>query len=139
MNLPKLPLLDADFRSIDDVLARLPMYKWKAYPTPEGGRTAFTILGGNKETGELHVLAAIEGGSAPEHEHLDGGAYGELIMTIAGELQDVTDEGEPVTLKPGQMLFHRGASVHVPRASGFWLGYYHQPRGSRLTSPPPAR
>ena len=25
-----------------------------------------------------------------------------------GELQDVTDDGEPVRLLPGQMLFHRG-------------------------------
>ena len=131
MSLPSLPC--GDFQSIDDVTTKLPFYKWRVHETPEGGRTAFTVLGGNKETGELHVLAAIERGSAPEHEHVDGGTYGELILTIAGEMQDVTDEGEPVVLRPGQVLVHRGGSVHVPRASTFWFGYYHQPRGSRLT------
>ena len=132
MSFPGLPT--GDFTSIDDVTARLSSLKWRVYPGESGGKTAFTILGGNKETGELHVLAAIEGGSAPEHEHLAGGTYGELILTIAGELEDVSDDGEPVVLKPGQMLVHRGGSVHVPRASRFWFGYYHQPRGSRLTS-----
>ena len=131
MNLPTLPL--TDLKSIDDVRERLAWFKWKVYDSPAGGRTAFTILGGNKETGELHVLAAIEGGAAPEHEHQDGGPYGELILTISGELEDVTDDGKPIVLRPGEILMHRGASIHAPRAPRFWLGYYHQPRGSRLT------
>lgn len=131
MSFPSLPT--GDFRSIDDVTSRLSWYKWKVYPSPDGGKTAFTILGGNKETGELHVLAAIEGGAAPRHEHLDGGPYGEMILTIAGELEDLTDDGEPIVLRPGQILMHRGGSVHAPKASRFWLGYYHQPRGSKLT------
>ena len=128
---PALPT--GDFHSIDDVIARLPSLKWRVYPSDDGGKTAFTVLGGNKETGEVHILAAIERGSAPRHEHVDGGAYGELIMTIAGELEDIADSGEHVILRPGQMLFHRGGSIHTPRASTFWFGYYHQPRGSRIT------
>lgn len=131
MTLPTLPL--GDFKSIDDVKEKLPWYKWRVYDAPGGGKTAFTVIGGNKETGELHVFAAIEGGDAPEHEHIDGGPYGELILTIAGELHDHTDEGEPVVLRPGQVLMHRGGSIHVPRAPQFWFGYYHQPKGSRLT------
>lgn len=133
MSFPSLPT--GDFSSIDDVLAKLSSLKWRVYPAGEGdaaGKTAFTVLGGNKETGEVHILAAIERGAAPRHEHVEGAAYGELILTIAGELEDIADDGEHVILRPGQMLFHRGGSIHAPRASTFWLGYYHQPRGSKL-------
>lgn len=125
MTFPTLPL--GNFTSMYQVLEMLPDLKWRLH-----GQTAFAIIGGNKETGELHVLAVIEHGSAPEHEHIDGGPYGELIITISGELEDVDDDGVPVMLGPGQMLIHRGATVHTPKASNFWFGYYHQPRGSRL-------
>jgi hypothetical protein len=131
MSFPSLPR--GDFRSIEDVQQKLPSFKWRVHDTPEGGRTAFTVIAGSKETGELHVFAVIERGTAPEHEHVDGGPYGELVITIAGELEDVTDDGEAVVLRPGQVLFHRGGSVHAPKSSTFWFGYYHQPRGSKLT------
>ena len=95
------------------------------------GKGRLRHLGGNKETDEIFVLAALEKASAPAHEHIPGGPYGELIHTLSGELHDYTDDGEKVVLIPGETLMHAGATKHEPWAIGFWLGFYHQPRGQR--------
>lgn len=132
--LPTAPVNPSELNNLDAVLAAFPFLRWKTHTGPDGqGRTAFAILSGNKETGEIWVLAVIEGTNAPEHEHLDGGPYGELIWTLAGELEDVADDGTPVRLGPGSVIVHKGGSAHSPRAT-FWFGGYHQPRGSRLVT-----
>lgn len=123
-----------DASSLEEITTIFGNLKWRTYPSPQGeGRTSFAVIGGNKKTGEIHVLAVIENCAAPEHEHTAGGQYGELIITIAGELEDVTDAGEPILLRPGMHLVHGGGTRHQPRAK-FWFGYYHQPRGSTLVS-----
>lgn len=117
------------FRSLAEVMEKLPQFRWKVHDAPHGGKTAFAITSGNRETGELHVLAVLENAQVPGHEHIAGGPYGELILTIAGELYDMSDEGRHVYLKPGDVLIHAGGTSHMPHAT-FWFGYYHQPRGS---------
>jgi hypothetical protein len=121
-----------DVQSLDEVLAALPDLKWKREPAGEG-EMAFTILGGDKATGEIHILAVLENCHAPKHFHvgyIGGIIYGELIFGIAGDLEDVRDDGTPITVRPGMMLVHGPATTHMPRAK-FWVGYYCQPYGSR--------
>ena len=96
---------------------------------------AYAILGGNRETGEIYVLAVIQNSVAPRHLHREGAEYGEKIGTFAGELRDVDDEGREVTVGPDDVLYHGPGTVHAPRAK-FWFGYYHQPRGSAIVKEP---
>lgn len=113
--------------------------KWKVEEV-EGldggiGRIAFAVIGGNKSTGEIHVLAALENAAAPHHKHGPpslGNQYGELIISIAGELEDEDDATKPVMLGPGMHLVHAPGTHHRPRAPRFALVYYHQPHGSKL-------
>lgn len=122
--------------SITELQASFPMLKWRVGPTGEkGGVWAYAILGGNKETGEISVLFALERGSAPEHEHIAGGPYLEFIAVLGGEMNDVADNYQPVTLWAGDTLIHvDGAGrIHAPSTPTFCWGYYHQPRGMRLT------
>ncbi len=106
--------------------------KWKVRSDPKSaptGRIAFAVLGGDKDTGEVWVLAILEGAAAPKHRHNPGGPYGERIITLAGALVDTADDGTPVLLEADQELIHAGDTIHEPRAN-FWVGLYHQPCGS---------
>ncbi len=50
------------------------------------------------------------------------------MITLAGSLDDVTDDGQPVQCIPGTAIYHAGNTVH--QATGkFWVGIYHQPTG----------
>lgn len=119
-------------RSLDEVVATYQLYKWQIKPGATGtGRMAYAVVSGNKETGEIFVLAVLEDATAPRHRHHDGGLYGEWIITISGRLIDVTDDGQEIILPPGTTLHHMGNTVHAPRAT-FWFGFYHQPRGSSV-------
>ncbi len=127
--------------SVDEVVAKLPQFRWKVQDAEDGGKMAFAVISGNKATGEIHVLAALEDAAAPRHEHLEGGPYGELILGIAGQLWDEADDGQSVFLNSGDILIHGGGTIHAPRPAQrsmrnrFWFGYYHQPRGFRLIAP----
>ncbi len=80
-------------------------------------------------TKEIWAVATVENWGSPRHRHNPGGIYGELVITLAGCLEDVTDGGETVQCVPGTALWHAGNTVH--QAVGqFWAGIYHQPRGS---------
>lgn len=123
------------FTSIAELVGAYLEYKWRRGPTKDGGLSAYAIIGGNQETGEINVLFALERGSAPEHEHLDGGPYLEFTGLFGGVMEDIDDSGEVVTLLPGYTLMHRGGAgrIHAPSTKTFCWGYYHQPKGMRLT------
>ena len=72
-----------------------------------GGRIAFCPLGGNRKGGNISVLVAIEHAVAPEHIHLadDTCVYREMVIGIAGVMQDIDDEGNSVTVRPGGYSF----------------------------------
>ncbi len=139
--MPNELIIDAHFkcrdcRSVSEVVEKLPRFRWKVQEPSSGGKIAYAVISGNKETGEVWVLAILENAAAPRHEHVAGGPYGEWILTIAGCLQDVDDSGKEIHLYPGDMLFHGGGTIHTPKPSSagnnaFWFGLYHQPRGSR--------
>lgn len=118
---------------VDSVIAAHPQFRWKIQPGGGGeGIMAYAVVGVNKGTGELWVMAVIERCSALNHQHNLGGEYGEMIVTLAGELHDFDDEGRAVVHRPGDPpLFHAPGSVHAPGAL-FWVGLYHQPCGSSL-------
>lgn len=121
--------------SIKAVLDAMPYLNWHLLETGEGA-TAYAKLNGDRDAGDWLILIAMENSVAPRHEHLGTpDEEGEMVWTIAGELHDNTDEGEPIVLKPGNVLRHAGGSVHAPYAPMFWLGMYRQPKGNRLVAP----
>ncbi|MEK7552294.1 MAG: hypothetical protein AAB534_02655 [Patescibacteria group bacterium] len=117
---------------LDQVVATYPQLKWKVHPSADGkGRTAYAVVSGNRETGELWVMAVIENCTVPKHRHNSGGKYGEMILTISGALYDTIAHGHEVIYSSGSVVFLPEDSVHAPHAV-FWHGLYHQPRGSTL-------
>ncbi len=118
--------------NLDNIVATFHDLRWRVSESGPIGRVAYAVIDGNKQTGEIHILVAMEKAAAPLHEHLSGGTYGELILTFDGELDDVTGEGQPIKLLPGMHLIHEPNSRHQPKTSTFWFGYYHQPCGSKL-------
>ena len=104
--------------------------QWQVETDVAGGRArALAPLHVDRTTGEIWAVAAVENWGSPRHLHNPGGAYGELVITLAGALDDVTDDGCPVQCVPGTALYHGPNTIH--QATGaFWVGIYHQPRGS---------
>ena len=102
-----VPLWKMDrFLRLEDVLNSHRHLKWKVHPSPDGtGQTAYAIVSGNKDTKECWIMAVIEKCAAPKHQHNPGGIYGEMILTIAGELHDIRDDGVPV-ISAKQSLCH---------------------------------
>lgn len=110
-----------------------PLFRWKVHAADGGGRYAYAVLSGNRETGEVWVLEVMEECTAPEHLHNSSEKYGELVFVIDGELVDVTDEGNRIVLGKGGVLVHHSPRPHAPSAR-FVVLLFHQPRGSKLVS-----
>lgn len=105
--------------------------QWQVENDPERSRVrALAPLFIDKGTGEIWAVAAVENWGSPRHEHNSGAIYGELVITLAGSLNDITDEGEAVQCVPGTAIWHAGGTIHQATTPGFWAGIYHQPRGS---------
>ena len=119
--------------SVNQVLYEFPELTWdESEPGPGGmGKIAYAVLERNPETREIHVLVALENAVAPEHIH--GGTqpampYGELIIVLAGTMDDMGDDEKPVRLTAGMHFAHGPDTRHQPRTDSFCLVYYHQPR-----------
>jgi hypothetical protein len=80
--------------------------------------------------GENWLLVIAEAGCLGRHLHGPGGLYGEITITLAGELDDQTDDGSAVSLREGEVLFHAPDTVHKPFVRIFWAGLVHQPQGA---------
>lgn len=119
----------------DQVMEAFPWnhFRWKVHSAEGGGRYAYAVLSGNRETGEIWVLEVMENCTAPEHIHTLSERYGELVFILEGELIDVNDAGETVVLGKGSVLMHNIPRPHAPSAS-FVVLLFHQPRGSKLVS-----
>jgi hypothetical protein len=94
-----------------------------------GGSRATALLDIDETTGGQWVLALLEHASTGRHSHNAGGAYGECVITLAGELEDMLDDGTAVKLCRGAVMFHAPNTVHEATSHRFWAGLYHQPRG----------
>jgi hypothetical protein len=133
MNFPAaLFEVDDSIRSVQGVMEKLgPLgLKWQVESDPANRRVrALAPLFANPETKEIWAVAAVENWGSPRHLHNPGGIYGEVVITLAGELDDIADDGTPVKCTPGTVLYHDVNTIH--QATGpFWAGIYHQPRGS---------
>jgi hypothetical protein len=122
--------LRPDTRTVQEVIDQLaPLgLPWQVEDEP-GRKRALAPLFVNPTTREIWALATVENWGSPRHEHNAGGAYGELVITLAGALADETDDGQPALCIPGTALYHAGGTIHQPQGE-FWAGIYHQPRGS---------
>lgn len=119
----------AGIQSIDDLIKAFPDFKWNVRNLEGGGQTAYVIIGGDKKTGDITILAAIEKGRVPKHTHRgrEPFEYGERIITLIGQLKGVSEEDPDLALDPGIHDLAPG-SQHQPYAD-FWVGIYHQPGG----------
>jgi hypothetical protein len=94
-----------------------------------GKARATAVLELDAVTGDRWLLAVLERARFDRHRHKAGGDYGEMIVTLAGELSDVDDGGRDLRLGAASVAFHGGNTAHEPAADSFWLGLFHQPRG----------
>ena len=94
-----------------------------------GGARATALLNEDSATRDTWTVVVLEGAGTGRHRHNDGGTYGECVITLAGELDDVLDGGAAVKLRRGAVMFHAGATTHEATARHFWVGLCHQPRG----------
>lgn len=94
-----------------------------------GSRWYRSILKADVPTGDTWSLMLLERTSMGRHLHNEGAAYGELIITLGGELHDVLDNGVATRLDAGSVAFHAPGTFHEATAPRFWAGLVHQPRG----------
>jgi hypothetical protein len=99
-----------------------------------GGKRVTGVVSTDRQTGGVWSFVALERASTGSHRHNSGGLYGELLITLAGELQDEMDDGTAVTLNRGAVLFHAADTAHNAKARRYWAGITHQPRGVTRTS-----
>ena len=103
-----------------------------------GKARALAVFTLNPQTQEVWAFGALEQATAGKHEHNAGGLYGELVISLAGELNELRDDGTPEKLGPGRVMFHGPNTIHQASADVFWAGLYHQPRGcTPIPSPQP--
>lgn len=103
--------------------------RWIVEETGDGGARATAVLKTDSLTRDVWAVMILENAGTGRHQHNGGSIYGECVITLAGELDDVLDDGTPVTLGRGAVMFHAPDTVHEARAKSFWVGLYHQPRG----------
>jgi hypothetical protein len=89
---------------------------------------AFSVLQQNAATGEQWTLWALERSKVDRHRHNAGGDYGEMIITLGGQLSDINDSGQIPKLVADSVAFRGTTLDHQPTAD-FWVGVFHQPRG----------
>lgn len=125
-------------RDFTDVRRVLRAFNWKERALAQGGPDAAmltTLIEHNAATGFTVVLYAIRNGVAPLHVHTGGADYGEVLVTLAGQVNDLElspRTGRPLSQRPGDPPIGLGpGSVHAPSAE-FVVGLFVQPHGSRL-------
>jgi quercetin dioxygenase-like cupin family protein len=95
-----------------------------------GSRATATLKAFAGPEGGIWNLIALEAASTGLHQHQPGAAvYGECVITLAGELDDEYDDGTPIRLRTGDVMFHAPGTIHEATAERFWLGIIHQPEG----------
>lgn len=102
---------------------------WKIDGERGGGMCATALLEIHEATGGTWELCVLMNASTPKHQHHEGGLYGECVVTLAGSLKDTLDDGTPVVLRAGAVMFHAANTVHHSTADYYWVGIIHQPCG----------
>jgi len=117
--------------SVDAALAHFSPLRlsWKIDRDPNGAR-ACCVLQSDAVTGEQWELCVLERGKCEAHRHNPGGDYGEMIITLAGQLSDRADDAQEIQPIAGEVAFRGTVISHQPITDSFWVGVFHQPRGS---------
>ncbi|MBI3963842.1 MAG: hypothetical protein HY341_02480 [Candidatus Kerfeldbacteria bacterium] len=119
-----------DFSTVTDIgqlTALLDPIPFRITPTEDGGTQGFAVLGGNKETGEVVVLAAIQNGSGPRHRHQGP----ERCHVLKGTLD--LNWGQEMLFSAPNEYDMPDQSVHQPASpNGLVIVVYHQERGSTI-------
>ncbi|MEO7597695.1 MAG: hypothetical protein ABIV50_02100 [Opitutus sp.] len=103
---------------------------WRCNTDAErGGVRCLAVLSESERGGVWGVLILEQAGTGI-HQHNHGGAYGECVITLAGQLADTLDDGTAITLRTGDVMFHAQRTIHEAIAETFWVGLFHQPAGS---------
>lgn len=106
---------------------------WKIERDAVTGKVrAVAVLESDPVAGGTWLVVALQRAALDRHRHTAGGDYGEMIVTLAGELSDLTDDGDSIELGLNSVAFHAGGTTHQPSAAVFWLGLFHQPRGTTV-------
>jgi hypothetical protein len=129
---PELAEVSALAPTLDAALAHFAPISlaWTIERDPVAGKARATaVLECDAVTGGTWLLGVLERSGFDRHRHKAGGDYGEMIVTLAGELSDVDDGGRDIRIGAASVAFHGGNTVHAPAADAFWLGFFHQPRG----------
>lgn len=82
-------------------------------------------------------LVGVEEGFLPPHQHLGLPEEREVEKTIilAGEMDDRSDDGTDIVLRPGQHVVHAGGTVHSPLVPKFAAAIIRVTHGLRFMSP----
>lgn len=114
----------------DEIMGIFNTLPWRIvetrHPDLGKGRIGFAVLDRDRETGRQWVMVVLERAAARPHRHVGG----EMIFTLGGDLEDVSDTGERITLNSGSVIMHGPDSVHQPFAPVWWWGVYFQPLGN---------
>ena len=127
--------LDGVAQTIDGVIRHFSPLRltWTVeLDVPRGGARASAVLQKDDLTGAVWLLGVLQTAGTGLHSHNEGGPYGECVITLAGEMDDVLDDGTPVRLERGAVMFHAPNTIHEATSSRYWVGLYHQPRGCTL-------
>ena len=103
--------------------------EWVIEYDRQGGKRAIASLDLHAESGGIWTLMVLEQAGTGRHRHDAGGVYGECVITLAGELDDILDDGTPVRLARGAVMFHAPDTIHEAMTNGGWVGLCHHPCG----------
>lgn len=128
-NLSRLAQVGARDLTWDQIMETFNTLPWRIsqtrHPDLGEGRIAFAVLDRDRATGRQWVMVALERAAARPHRHTGG----EMIITLAGQLHDVSDSGTRTVLEQGSVAMHGPGSTHQPFALNWWWGVYYQPLG----------
>ncbi|MCR4312599.1 MAG: hypothetical protein NUV56_04945 [Candidatus Uhrbacteria bacterium] len=121
--------------SVETAKAAFPNLKWRD-DQPTVGAIAYAIMGGDRATGDITILLAMEGGAcAPVHNHIEreGWPFRETITCLAGSMYGIKQDDAGFVLEAGQSVDLNDSENHAPRvlADGFALVIYRQPAGHK--------
>ncbi len=123
--------------SVEAAKAAFPHLKWRDAPSFGNGgkgKITFAIMGGDKRSGDVTILLAMEDGArAPTHFHNErpGWPYRETITMLIGVLHDVFATEPDRVLRAGETIDLADSNTHAPSVAsgGFALLIYRQPAG----------
>ncbi|NQV89421.1 MAG: hypothetical protein HQ488_03815 [Parcubacteria group bacterium] len=123
--------------SVAGVKAAFPHLTWRDQPSPEGGNISLAICGGDRKTGDITMLYAMDDGAvSPLHTHHErvGWPYVESTTCLTGRMLGLDPDDPTFVLTAGNTVDLNDDTPHQPyvEAGGFALVIFRQPAGSKV-------